>query len=183
MNKIKKDEFNAIDKTFYWYSIIGFVIGFPIILGDQLNVSFFGMDSGLGSISNLYSGFAMIYLHTFLYFPFCYCVYCLFNTYNKNINEVFKSFLFIINIIDTFLAVSTILISTPISFSLFEASDQLYYLVGSLFAIFPIITHLFYFDNKVNKTVIKRIITRAFMVLVAGLIIYEMTSCGSGIAG
>lgn len=179
MSKIKKEVYSKIDSFYFCYSFIGVIIALPLILEEQLHINL----PIFGELSDFSTIFVVVYLQSFLYLSVGYCGYCLFNTYNKNINEVFKSFLFILNIIDGFLCYSTIvLFGGYVSIYLFDASQQLYYLVGLLFSIFPVVTQFFYY-KKIDKRVIKNIITRIFMVLIAGLIIYEMTSCSSGIAG
>ena len=178
MKKVKKDESKGIDNFYFWYYLIAFIISLPLIFEVQFDISIFrnAIPAELSSVSLymiLYSSFVLSCV---------YCAYCLFNTYNKNINDVFKTFLFILNIIDTVLCFSTIIIFGPVCYNLYEASERLYYFVGILFSLFPIITQICYYEVWDNA-VIKKIFTRIFMVLITGLVICSLTSCVSGITG
>ena len=114
--------------------------------------------------------------------PIGYLTYCLIKTYDKSFKEAYKSFIYIFNIIDALLCAFTIVLENPLTYDLFETDMKIYYLLGCLFAIFPVVTQFFY-NGKLDKRVVKHIITRIFMVLIAGLIIYDMTSCSVGNIG
>lgn len=156
-----------LDNFFFIYALIGLVLCLYQSVGP-----FFSAD-----IFNSITIFFSFYCYAHLYvLSFVYLIHCLYNNYELNKK---KKMTIILSVIDTLLAlVVNCSYVFYVNYYIFKINNYLFYGLGLLYSLMPISFHLAN-KEKIDSTLVKRVVTRVAMVIILVAVFFMASAFGS----
>jgi len=165
--KIVKTDINKLlDNFFLIYALIGLVL-FILSICPYFS----------GDILNLITMFFSFYCYAHLYvLSFVFLIHCLCNNYELNKE---KKMTIILSVIDTLLAlVVNCSYVFYVNYYIFKINNYLFYGLGLLYSLMPISFHLAN-KEKIDSTLVKRVVTRVAMVIILVAVFFIAGAFGS----